>query len=213
MFVLHLPADHDRDPVIVGRDHAGIGQMCGTPIDARRRLTILRALATQLRSARLVVVALTLGMVASACGVHGLSFLADDRVDIVSPGDRAKVDAPVTVRWTAKNFATGSDRGAFGVVVDRAPQRSGRTLASMFNGDDTCKGSTGRALCATPEFLAERGVYMTTDTSFTIERIARLSGNQRRRQFHEATIVLLDAAGRRLGEGAWSVQFELAKEH
>lgn len=148
----------------------------------------------------------------SACGIHGLSFVSDERVDIISPNDRSKVDVPVTVRWTAKRFATGTGGGAFGILVDRTPQRSGKTLAWLFKGDDTCKGTTGTALCASPAFLAERGVYTTTDTVFTIERVARLSGNQRRRQFHEATIVLLDSAGRRIGEGAWSVQFELEKQ-
>jgi hypothetical protein len=158
-----------------------------------------------------VIAAVLIG--SSACGTHGLSFVSDERVDIVSPADRSKLDAPVTVRWTAKDVAIGSGRGTFAVLVDRIPPRSGKTLAWLFKGDSTCKGPAGRALCETPAFLAERGVYTTTDTSFTVDRVARLSGNQRRRQFHEATVVLLDRAGRRTGEGAWSVQFELREQN
>ena len=49
----------------------------------------------------------------------------------------------------------------------------------------------------------------TTATSFTVEHVNRLSGSQSGRQLHEVTVVLLDARGQRVGEGAWSVQFEV----
>jgi hypothetical protein len=141
--------------------------------------------------------------------VRGLSFVKDDRVDIVKPGDRDEVRLPVAIDWTVRDFAVGDGRGSFGVLVDRAPQRPGHTLAWLFRGADTCKGDTGKALCETTEFLSERGVYATTETSITLDRIARLVGDDRKRQFHEVTVVLLDATGRRVSEGAWSVQFEL----
>jgi hypothetical protein len=149
-----------------------------------------------------------MSMALAACGVHGLSFVQDERVDMVRPDDRAQVRLPVTVAWTVKDFTVGDGGGSFGVLVDRAPPRSGKPLEWLFRGDAACKG-TGRALCATPEFLADRSVFRTTKRSVTLTQIAKLIGNDRRRQFHEVTVVLLDEQGRRVGEGAWSVQFEL----
>ena len=58
-------------------------------------------------------------------------------------------------------------------------------------------------------YLALRDVHRTTSTSFTVHQVPRLSGDQRKHHLHELTIVLLDAAGRRVGEGAWSVQFDV----
>ena len=148
----------------------------------------------------------------SACGVNGLSFVVDERVDITRPGDRDEARLPVTVEWTVKDFAVGPGRGSFGVFLDREPPRSGKTLPWLFRGEDSCRGATGAELCATADFLASRRAYRTSDTHLTFEQIPRLSGSDRRRQFHEVTVVLLDDDGRRMGEGAWSVQFELERE-
>jgi hypothetical protein len=147
-----------------------------------------------------------------ACGLHGLSFVQDERVDIVRPHDRAKVTLPIRVEWTARNFAVGPGRGSFAVFVDRTPQRAGKTLSWTFRGDDACKGTSAK-LCSTPQFLNQRNVFQTTRSSFTVAQVSRLSGAQSGRQFHEVTIVLLDEAGRRSGEGAWSVQFEVDEKH
>jgi hypothetical protein len=140
----------------------------------------------------------------TACGVQGLSFVQDKRVDITAPRERSKVTLPVDVTWTAKHYT-----GSYGVLVDQAPPRSGKTLPWLFRGSDSCRGETGKALCESRAFLGERNVFETTKTRFTVERVIRFTGTDRRRQFHEVTVVLLDAAGRRVGEGAWSVQFEV----
>jgi hypothetical protein len=150
-------------------------------------------------------------LLASACGVHGLSFMQDTRVDILRPSDRSKVAVPLTVSWSAKSVAIGGGRGSFGVLIDQAPPRSGKTLSWLFRGDTSCKGDTGKALCATPEYLAQHNVFTTTEPRFRVERVDRLTGDQRRRQFHELTVVLLDADGQRIGEGAWSVLFEVKR--
>ncbi len=67
----------------------------------------------------------------SACGTEGLSFVADDRVEIVSPTDRAKVQLPFTVDWTAEGIAGGS----FGVLVDRPPPPPGEKLEWLLRDD------------------------------------------------------------------------------
>ena len=146
-----------------------------------------------------------------ACGVNGLSFKEDERVDIVRPKDRDEVEVPVTVEWTVEDFAAGEE-GSFGILLDRAPQRPGKTLGWIFRGDDSCDGPTGEQLCESEEFLQQRNVFQTTDTEFTFDLVPKLTGNDRRREFHEVTIVLLDEAGKRIGEGAWSIQFELKDE-
>jgi hypothetical protein len=143
----------------------------------------------------------------TGCGVHGLSFVQDKRVDITSPRERTKVQLPVDVVWTAKNF-----RGSYAVLIDQAPPRTGKTLPWLFRGLDTCRGDTGKQLCQTRAFLATRNVFQTTRTHFTVTHVDRFTGNDRRRQFHEATVVLLDDHGRRIGEGAWSVQFEVTTD-
>lgn len=161
--------------------------------------------------ARSVAIVLGLAFAAlPACGVHGLSFVQDERVDIVAPRDRHEATLPVTVDWTVKDFPVGAGQGSFGVFVDRAPQPSGKTLAWLFRGDAGCRGSS-KPLCAKRDFLAQRNVFSTTRTAFTVENVNRQPDNGRRRQFHEVTVVLLDHAGRRVGEGAWSVQFEVPK--
>jgi hypothetical protein len=190
---------------IVPGDHNQGSSLWRAPTTPARRRATLVPLST-----RAPILALVVGLVAllPACGLSGLSFVQDDRVDIVTPDDRAKVDLPVRVSWTVEDFATGSGKGSFGVFVDRTPQRQGETLAWIFRGDDACKGTSAK-LCAAPRYLAQRNVFQTTSRSFTIEQVARLSGAQSGRQFHEVTVVLLDAAGRRSGEGSWSVQFEV----
>jgi hypothetical protein len=150
-------------------------------------------------------------LVLPACGIHGLSFVQDERVDIVTPKDRAKVSLPVRVSWTAKDIEVGPGKGSYGVLVDRAPQRPGKTLAWIFRGDDGCKGA-GASLCEQPQYLAQRNVFRATGRSLVIDQVSRLAGAQSGRQFHEVTVVLLDGAGRRIGESAWSVQFEVSEQ-
>ena len=164
------------------------------------------------RPLRLTAAVLTIALLLSpGCAVRGLEFVEDTRVDIVAPKDRAEVRLPVTLRWTVEDFEVGPGQGSFGVLVDRAPPRPGKTLAWLFRGDVGCKGA-GAALCASPRVLADRAIFATTETSLTLEQVPRLAGNEAQRQLHEATVVLLDRHGRRIGESAWSVQFELEGE-
>ena len=142
------------------------------------------------------------------CAVRGLEFIEDTRVDIVQPKDRAKVRLPVTVRWTAEDFAVGPGQGSFAVLVDRAPPPSGKTLSWLFRRDVGCRGA-GAERCASSQFLEDRSIFTTTERSVTIAQVPRLAGSQAGRQMHEATVVLLDHAGRRIGESAWSVLFEV----
>ena len=143
-----------------------------------------------------------------ACGVSGLAFATDDRLEIVSPEDRAEVTLPMTVRWRAHDLDLGD--GSFGIFVDRAPQPPGESLAWIARDDDTCVASRA---CPDEQYLAERGVYSTRRTSFTIDLLPFTNPTDvRRREFHEFTIVLLDASGVRIGESAWFVEFQVERE-
>ena len=170
----------------------------------------LGVLVSRARFLRLTLVAVAL-LALPGCGLRGLSFVQDERVDIVRPGDRDEVTLPLRVAWTVEDFPVGPGKGSFGVLVDRTPQRPGETLSWIFRGDSACKG-TSAPVCARPEFLAQRNVFQTTARTHTIAQVARLSGSQSGRQFHEVTVVLLDEAGKRVGEGAWSAQFEVRDE-
>ena len=173
-------------------------------------MAILDSLVASARAVPLALVAAVIAVL-PACGVSGLSFVQDERVDIVAPDDRSEVRLPLTVDWTVHDFAVGRGAGSFGVFVDRTPQPSGKTLDWPFRGDPSCKG-TGAELCRSPAFLAQRSVHRTTGTAFTVDQVTRLSGSQSGRLLHEVTVVLLDPAGKRIGEGAWSVQFEVEGE-
>ena len=170
-----------------------------------------------MRSSRsaLVLLAVTLAA-ASACGfgTRGLAFTNDDRVEITSPEDRQKLRLPVTIDWTIDDFeVTGPGRGSgdregyFAVFVDRSPMPPGKTLRHIAKDDRSCRVDDG---CPDAEYLAARGVYTTTETELVLEMMSK-TARDGRREFHDVTVVLLDPDGRRIGESAWHVRFELQR--
>jgi hypothetical protein len=166
------------------------------------------------RSRRGVAFAVALLFCSTGCGYNGLNFVADERVEITAPPDRAKVALPVTITWDVRDFrVTGDDRSArpdagyFGVYIDRAPQPPGRTQKWLVRNDPRCKATP--ASCDA-NYLAGLRVHSTTAPTFVITRLQEPSQRgQRRREFHEATIVLLNGRGERIGESAFVRQFEV----
>jgi hypothetical protein len=154
----------------------------------------------------------------SGCGVRGLNFTDDKRLSFVTPGDRAEVRLPVTVEWTVRDFQrTGPDgsarpdAGSFGVYVDRTPQPPGEKQSWLVRNDPSCKRDP--AVCVEDDFLAQRDIHATTETTFVIERLPSPSGDaKRRREFHEVTVVLLNGRGERIGESAFVRQFEVDRD-
>jgi hypothetical protein len=149
------------------------------------------------RSLALVLIALL-----PSCGVSGLNFVQDERVSIVSPKDRATVSLPVTVRWTAHDVEE-----SYAVFVDRAPVPGGKTLDWLAREDDLCSSTPG---CPSDAWFADRQVFRTSGTELTLHELPELD-RQERRELHEVIVVLLDRQGRRVGESAFSVEFELDK--
>jgi hypothetical protein len=152
-----------------------------------------------------------------ACGTSGLNFREDKRLTIMSPRDRAKVRLPVTVTWRVRDFDVSGrdgqrrpDSGYFGIYVDRAPQPPQRTQAWLVRDDPNCPNVKS---CSTESYLAQLSVYSTSEQRFTIDRLPAPTTNApRRRELHDVTIVLLNGRGERIGESAFTLQFEVDRD-
>ena len=115
---------------------------------------------------------------------------------------------PVTVDWEVTNFeVTGEngqatdDAGYFGIFLDNAAVPPGKPLSWIAHNDRICVNTPG---CPDKQYLNDRGVYSTTETSFTVKRLVDqdvFDGFEN----HELTVVLLDGTGHRIGESAWYV--------
>lgn len=149
----------------------------------------------------------------TACVPDHLAFRADDRVTITAPDDHAEVTLPVTVRWRIEEFdvvepgtPVREDAGFFAVFVDSSPMPAGKDLAWLVREDPACDRAKG---CPNAKYLAERDVYITTATELRLTELAERTADGPER--HRATIVLLDGSGRRLGESAFRIDFEVRR--
>jgi hypothetical protein len=153
------------------------------------------------------VLLLAVGLVlVPGCAAKGLAFDNDHRVKITSPRNRATVRVPVTVRWRAAGLHRTTTGGPFfAVFLDRAPIRPGQNLRAV--ADDACNRTPG---CPDLNYLRDRYVFVTSSTSLTLGVVPKPSGQRTgARDAHEATIVLVDAAGGRVGEYSYTVQFTI----
>ena len=142
--------------------------------------------------------------------MSNLQFRNDDRLSFESPKARHRVTAPVTVSWSMKDFTpTGlngsadTSEGAYAVFVDRAPMPAGKDLRWLFRNDSGCKHD---AHCPTQQQLTDRGVFVTTETSVTIDVLPQVGQGVGDEQ-HYVNVVLLDGTGHRIGESAWYLPF------
>lgn len=153
----------------------------------------------------------------SACRVDGLVFQQDRRVVIEEPRYRAQVLTPVRVAWSVSEELRSAledpdeppDR--FALLVDVDPQPPGEALAYFARDDPSCRPADG---CPNEEYLATLGVFVTTGTEYVFGRLPPAPGvdvGRGERDLHDVTIVLLDNAGRRLGESAWTATFEIIR--
>ncbi len=155
----------------------------------------------------------------AGCAVEGLAFEQDHRIEFVDPEYREQVTLPFTIRWRVQDFEiTGpggqarNDAGYFQVVFDKQPQPPGEDLEYFARDDITCMRSD---TCPNRQYLAQRGIYTTTETTFTVKHLPPAPGVQLERgepDIHEVVLVLLDAQGRRIGESSWWNAFEIIHE-
>lgn len=150
------------------------------------------------------LVGITMLLAAHGCAIDGLSFIADDRVSITEPRDSETVELPLEITWTARDVDA-----TFAVFVDRAPMSPREDLMSLVARHDPCRA---RSSCESAEWLEDHGVYLTKETSLTIAALPDLRHNNRSRDRHEITIVLLDENGRRTGESAFIREFVVDRD-
>ena len=149
-------------------------------------------------------------LLVTGCVPQGLAFRVDKRLTITSPKDRAEVTLPLTVSWNIRDFTIvgpgespqARDSGYFAVFIDQAPQPPGKPLSWIARKDRTCRASDG---CPDAEYLAARHIFSTTDTHITFEQLPRPSSENKQKERHTITVVLLDPAGKRIGESAFEV--------
>ena len=149
----------------------------------------------------------------AGCVPQGLAFRVDDRLTITSPKDRAEVTLPLTVSWEIRDFTVvgpggttaGDHSGYFAVFVDQAPQPPGKKLSWIVRKDANCRPSEG---CPDAEYLATRHIFSTTDTHITFQQLPR-PPRSGQKEWHSITVVLLDPAGKRIGESAFQVDVTL----
>lgn len=145
----------------------------------------------------------------AGCVPQGLAFRVDDRLTFTSPKDRAEVTLPLTVSWTMRDFTVvdpggtpaGEQSGYFAVFIDQAPQPPGKPLSWLARKDRTCRAANG---CPDAEYLAARHVFSTTDTHITFAQLPRPAESSHKER-HTITVVLLDPAGKRIGESAFEI--------
>jgi hypothetical protein len=155
-----------------------------------------------------------LGATGCATSLHGLEFHNDNRMKITSPHENDLVSAPFTLRWTMKDFTVAregggpveDDTGYFAVFIDRAPVKPGQTLAAVSTNTPSCQHTT---LCTTPAYLAGEQVYVTTNDEVRLRSVADILSNNESTQFHTATVILMNTAGERISESAWTVEFKM----
>lgn len=148
------------------------------------------------------MVALVCTTACSQFATDGLQLQHDDSIEIVVPDDRSDLAAPITIRWTD---TAPRDGGRYAVLVDRSPMPPGEGVVWFARDDDTCVVAQG---CPDERWLARQGITLTTRTDALIAIVPRRSSADDRGP-HELTVIRLDADGRRDGEAAFSVQFDL----
>ena len=148
----------------------------------------------------------------SGCVPQGLAFRVDDRLTFLSPEDRSTVTLPVTLDGEIRDFDVvdpgaepREDAGYFAVFVDRTPMPPNEDLRWIARKDDSCREEDG---CPDEEYLNARGIYPTTETELTLQQLPRI-GDEERKERHRAVVVLLDVEGKRIGESAFEILFDL----
>ena len=162
-----------------------------------------------------LVAVIGLAALLTGCVPQGLAFRTDDRLSIRSPQDRQTISLPLTLRWDIRDFTVAGpggpvqpDTGYFAVFVDSTPVPPGKPLRYLARKDTTCRTDDG---CPDEKYLNDRNIYTTTKTQLVLSRLPQTAEDGKRER-HRATIVLLDAKTRRIGESAFELSFDLDRK-
>ena len=136
-----------------------------------------------------------------ACG-GGLQFAKDSSLTIDAPRDLQGVSLPVHLRWTAK--LPSRPQAQYAVFVDVLPVHPGQNLRAVAG--SRCAGVPS---CVDEALLNRHSVYLAREPQLDLQTLPILGPPKGEPDVHQATIVLVDANWRRLGESAWRVTFVL----
>jgi hypothetical protein len=148
---------------------------------------------------RATVVALASGvLVLASLGGGARAFVADRSVYITSPWPLATVTPPFTIAWRGPHRR-------YAVFVDIPPIAPGRSFRDL--APTSCQQV--RMCEPSADFLTTIGVYETSTDEVSLTTLPSLTGvgSKERHPIHLATVVVVDAGGRRVGAGAWQVEF------
>jgi hypothetical protein len=152
---------------------------------------------------------LALTLLTSGCQLSQMQFVSDRRLTFDQPEARTRVTLPVTVKWSMKDFSPSGlggspqDDGAFAVFVDRAPMPAGKDVRWIGRNDKSCAQDPR---CPNTKYLADNGIFLTTEPTVTLPFLPSVADGVGDEQ-HYVNVVLLDGAGRRIGESAWYLPF------
>ena len=155
---------------------------------------------------------LVAGLVLTGCGITRIdapiSFQADRRLSIESPEPEEKVGLPLTVRWSADDVDT-SDGTHFALFVDRPPPPPDREIRlQVCTEREKLPPQLGELRGPCEDDRTE--IRFADEPSYRFDCFEpRFSAPKRRRHVHTVTVVLVDADGRRLGQAADTVKFEV----
>lgn len=150
---------------------------------------------------RSLLTVLTLLSLLTSCATSGLAFRQDDRLQLVELRDRDTITLPYQLDFTFDGELP-APATAFAVLVDWTPPAPGDALTELFDDDPACSGPLG---C--PDGYLERNrIHVVTDGPVMITDVPAGNG---RGDFHEVTVVLVDDAGRRVGETSAFARFEV----
>jgi hypothetical protein len=115
----------------------------------------------------------------------------------------SSVSAPVTVSWKAPPLSDGQ---RYLVLVDQQPMAPGDTVRSLT--DDVCRRTPH---CPDRAYLEQHHLYLTRGDrvqaqSFPLGSPVPVDDLA---DEHQATVVVVDRHGRRVGEESWTTRFSV----
>jgi hypothetical protein len=153
--------------------------------------------------ARVGVIVVFVAALVGGCAYHGLQFIDDHRLHIVSPQQNANITVPFTVDWEAKGYS-----GRVGVFFDRAPMPTHKGLLSLVGRNDPCRVKSD---CPDTRWLTQHSVYIVDHAPLRVDFLEDLRASHNVADRHTMSIVFLDATNRRVGEATFVREFTVER--
>ena len=145
------------------------------------------------------------GVVAAAaagCSAQGLVLQQPTQIKNLQPEQFSNTKIPVKVSWDQARPLRAGER--YMVFVDRNPMAPDESIRALT--DDTCKATPG---CPDKAYLNQNFIFPTKGTSIAIPILPFQGAYPVNDLYdlHRATIVIVGADGRRVGEEYWTTSF------